>query len=167
MATYHSGIITGQEAEKLYSYPSLAAAGTSDTTLYLAGNGTWATVAAAFEHPTVNASLVGASFDNVTLGFGDNVTISQPTFDSLGHIDGLADWILTVPDDVATTTEAGLMSATDKIAVDGISSLQAQVASLAGLLSETLTASLDENGNLIFTRSNGASPITIALAGYY
>ena len=167
MATYHSGIITGQEAEKLYSYPLLPAAGTSDTTLYLAGNGTWVTAADAFEHSTVDASLVGAAFDNVTLGFGEGVTVSQPTFDSLGHIDGLADWVLTVSDDVATTTEAGLMSASDKIAVDSIASLEAQVASLAGLLSETLTGSLDANGNLVFTRSNGSSPISIALAGYY
>lgn len=167
MATYHSGIITGIEAEKLYSYPTLPAAGTSDTSLYLAGNGTWATVSDDFEHPTISAELVDVTYDNVTVGFGDAVTISQASFDSLGHIDGFTDWTLTMPDDIATTTEAGLMSAADKIALDNVTSLTALVDSLAGLLSETLTGSLDADGNLLFTRSNGSTPIKIELAGFY
>lgn len=163
MATYHTGVISGQEAEKLYSYPTLAAQGTTDTTLYLAGNGTWASAAGVYEHPTIDATI-GTPTTSQAPEFGEDVTISSYAFDSLGHFASLNNWTLTLPDYTATSIDAGLMSAQDKIS---LASFADRLASLEGLLTEQLTMNIDSDTGITFTRSNNTTALTIDIAGYY
>ncbi|MBR1580539.1 MAG: hypothetical protein IJ668_08595 [Selenomonadaceae bacterium] len=163
MANYHTGVISGQEAVKLYSYPTLPAEGTTDTSLFLAGNGTFTVP---FVHPTVTAAAGQPTVDQAP-GFGGYFTVSQVSRDSLGHVADISNWNITIPSAEATTVQAGLMSAADKIAVNNASSYEARIASLEALLSESLSVSVNGDGGLVFSRSNGTNAITVDYAGYY
>lgn len=78
-----------------------------------------ATNANNYTHPTYTART-GKPTANVTPGFGETVTISQVTSDSTGHVSNMTDRTITIPNAVATTGKAGLMSKEDKIKLDGI-----------------------------------------------
>ena len=163
MADYHSGIISGQEAVKLYSYPTLPAYNTSDTSLFLAGNGTFVEPVV---HPTITAASGYPTVDQAP-AFGGYFTVSQISRDSLGHVSDISNWNITIPSAEATSLQAGLMSAADKIVVNNASSYEARIASLEALMSESLSVSVNATGGLVFSRSNGTDAITIDYAGYY
>lgn len=59
-------------------------------------------------------SYTGKPTADQTPGFGDTVTVSQISQNTSGQVSG-TDRTITIPDATATTTSAGLMSATDKI----------------------------------------------------
>ena len=63
----------------------------------------------------------GKPTTNQAPGFGDAVTISQVTTDNSGRVTDLTDRTITIPDTLATTSSAGLLSAADKIKLDGVS----------------------------------------------
>lgn len=63
----------------------------------------------------------GKPTTNLTPDFGDTVTISQVTTDNSGRVTDLTDRTVTIPDTLATTSSAGLLSAADKIKLDGVS----------------------------------------------
>lgn len=83
------------------------------------GTLTWNGQDVIYEHPSYTART-GKPTTNQTPGFGDTVTISQIKSDGTGHVTAATDRTITIPNSVATTSAAGLMSATDKLKLDGI-----------------------------------------------
>lgn len=88
--------------------------------LYLRGDGTWAKPTdTVYSHPTYTART-GKPTANATPSFGGTFTVSQITSNTLGHVTGATDRTITIPNTTATTSTAGLMSASDKTKLDGI-----------------------------------------------
>ena len=108
----HNGLIPSDEADKLYSYPTLPA----DSSKVLRGNGTWGD---AYSHPTRTA-VTGKPTANQTPAFGGTATVSQYAFDTNGHISSATDRTIKIPNSTASSSAAGLMSAADKSKLDGI-----------------------------------------------
>ena len=79
-----------------------------------------------YVHPSQTART-GKPAANQTPTFGGTVTVSQVTNDNQGHVTGMTDRTITIPSTTASTTEAGLMSPTDKTKLDGISTNANQV----------------------------------------
>lgn len=57
---------------------------------------------------------------NQSPGFGDNFKVLSGTVNATGHLTEFADHTVTIPNATATDEVAGLMSATDKIKLDGV-----------------------------------------------
>lgn len=74
-----------------------------------------------YTHPTYTART-GKPTANATPAFGGTFTVSQITSDGTGHVTGATDRTITIPSTAATTSAAGLMSASDKSKLDGIAS---------------------------------------------
>ena len=72
-----------------------------------------------YTHPSYTART-GKPTANQTPAFGGTVTISQITSDASGHVTGATDRTIKIPSSAASTTAAGLMSAADKIKLNGI-----------------------------------------------
>ena len=83
-----------------------------------AGTAEWANEYS-YTHPTYTART-GKPTANATPAFGGTFTVSQITSDVTGHVTGATDRTITIPSATATTSAAGLMSATDKTKLDGI-----------------------------------------------
>ena len=79
-----------------------------------------------YVHPSQTART-GKPTANQTPAFGGSVTVSQVTNDNKGHVTGMTDRTITIPSTTASTTEAGLMSPTDKTKLDSISANANQV----------------------------------------
>lgn len=79
-----------------------------------------------YVHPSQTART-GKPAANQTPTFGGTVTVSQVTNDNQGHVTGMTDRTITIPSTTASTTEAGLMSPTDKTKLDSISANANQV----------------------------------------
>lgn len=79
-----------------------------------------------YVHPSQTVRT-GKPAANQTPTFGGTVTVSQVTNDNQGHVTGMTDRTITIPSTTASTTEAGLMSPTDKTKLDGISANANQV----------------------------------------
>lgn len=91
------------------------------------------TDAHAYTHPTYTART-GKPTSNAAPGFGGTFTVSQIASDGTGHVTGATDRTITIPSAVATTTAAGLMSASDKTALDSLSSGGVTKAAVAAAL---------------------------------
>ena len=85
---------------------------------YLKADGSWATP---YSHPTYTA-VDGKPDANATPGFGSTFTVTDITTNTLGHVTSGTSRTITIPSTAATTSAAGLMSATDKTKLDGIAS---------------------------------------------
>ena len=72
-----------------------------------------------YSHPTYTART-GKPTANATPEFGDTFTVSQITSDETGHVTGATDRTIQIPSSTATTSAAGLMSASDKTKLNGI-----------------------------------------------
>lgn len=72
-----------------------------------------------YTHPTYTART-GKPATDLTPAFGDTVTVSQVESDGTGHVTGMTDRTITIPTTEASSSAAGLMSATDKSKLDGI-----------------------------------------------
>ena len=72
-----------------------------------------------YAHPAYTART-GKPTGNQTPAFGGTVTVSQVTSDALGHVTGMTDRTIKMPDAVATQSAAGLMSKEDKAKLDNI-----------------------------------------------
>lgn len=79
-----------------------------------------------YVHPSQTVRT-GKPAANQTPTFGGTVTVSQVTNDNQGHVTGMTDRTITIPSTTASTTEAGLMSPTDKTKLDSISANANQV----------------------------------------
>lgn len=112
----HDGLIQSDEAEKLYSYPTLS--GDSDTFLNGAGD---------FDHPHVEyyageAQGVHYNDGNWILYIGGSVAIPSFLIDPRGHIKDIRAFRIYSRCSNATPTADGLMSAADKALLDSIAS---------------------------------------------
>lgn len=72
-----------------------------------------------YTHPTYTART-GVPTANATPAFGGTFSVSQPVSDATGHITAINSRTVTIPSTAATTSAAGLMSASDKTKLDGI-----------------------------------------------
>lgn len=73
----------------------------------------------AYTHPSYTART-GKPTGNQTPAFGETATVSQITSDATGHVTSATDRTIKIPNTEATTSTAGLMSASDKSKLDGI-----------------------------------------------
>lgn len=73
----------------------------------------------AYTHPSYTART-GKPTANATPAFGGTFTVSQIKSDATGHVTSATDRTVTIPNTEATTSAAGLMSASDKSKLDGI-----------------------------------------------
>lgn len=72
-----------------------------------------------YSHPTYT-SRTGAPTENQTPGFGSTFNVGQITSDSTGHVTGANTRTVRIPNTEASTSAAGLMSASDKSKLNGI-----------------------------------------------
>lgn len=72
-----------------------------------------------YVHPSYTART-GVPTAKQTPGFGSTFSVTQPVSDATGHITAMNSRTVTIPNTAATTSAAGLMSATDKTKLDGI-----------------------------------------------
>lgn len=72
-----------------------------------------------YTHPSYTART-GKPTANAAPAFGGTFTVSQITSNATGHVTGATDRTVTIPNTAATTSAAGLMSASDKTKLDGI-----------------------------------------------
>ena len=66
-----------------------------------------------YTHPSYTART-GVPTKNATPAFGGTFKVSQPVSDATGHITAINSRTITIPSSTATTSKAGLMSASDK-----------------------------------------------------
>ncbi len=150
----------------------------ADVGAFLKADGTWGDPPA-YSHPSYTART-GKPTANQTPGFGSTFTISQITSDSTGHVTGATDRTVKIPNTAATTSAAGLMSASDKTKLNNVSppyfgsgyglcsteaSTAAKVATLSGFVLNTngfvsikFTYDVPANATLNIN-STGAKPI--------
>ena len=72
-----------------------------------------------YTHPSYTART-GVPTANQTPAFGGTFNVSQPVSDATGHITAINSRTITIPKTEATTSKAGLMSASDKSKLDGL-----------------------------------------------
>lgn len=101
------------------------------------------TVAAGYTHPSYTART-GQPTANQSPAFGGTFTVSQITSDGTGHVTGAVNRTITIPSAAATTAAAGLMSAADKVKLNGI----ATGATANSYSTETWTFTLSTGGTV-------------------
>lgn len=106
----------------------------------------------------VSANTYGPASDSV-LSFGDTYSVPVFTVDSAGHMTSADTHILTIPNYNATTSKAGLMSASDKSKIDSIETGATKVA-VDDTLSET-----SENPVQNKVLNNAISNINVLIGG--
>ena len=72
-----------------------------------------------YTHPSYTART-GVPTANQTPAFGGTFNVSQPVSDATGHITAINSRTVTIPSTEATTSSAGLMSASDKSKLNGM-----------------------------------------------
>lgn len=78
-----------------------------------------------YTHPSYTART-GVPTKNATPAFGGKFKVSQPVSDATGHITAINSRTITIPNSTATTSAAGLMSASDKTKLDTITDYVAE-----------------------------------------
>ena len=78
-----------------------------------------------YTHPSYTART-GVPTKNVTPAFGGKFKVSQPVSDATGHITAINSRTITIPNSTATTSAAGLMSASDKTKLGAITDYVAE-----------------------------------------
>ena len=87
---------------------------------FLRADGTWVVpIDTKYTHPTYTA-VDGKPDADATPGFGGTFTVTDITTNTLGHVTAGTSRTITIPNATATTSAAGLMSATDKTKLNGI-----------------------------------------------
>lgn len=113
-----------------------------------------------YTHPAYTAQT-GKPAANQTPGFGEAVTVSQVTSDATGHVSGMTDRTITIPNAAATQSAAGLMSAADKTKLDGVDGLlddlEAKVDDVV-IISDTQPTSED---NKLWVKETGEAGVQV------
>ena len=78
-----------------------------------------------YTHPSYTART-GVPTKNATPAFGGKFKVSQPVSDATGHITAINSRTITIPNSTATTSAAGLMSASDKTKLSAITDYVAE-----------------------------------------
>ena len=106
-ATYDT--FTGASASTNGTRGLVPAPSSGDQNKYLCGNGSWASVPAAYTHPSYTART-GNPTTNQTPTFGGTFTVSQITSDATGHVTAANDKTVTIPSlPTASAATAGVV----------------------------------------------------------
>lgn len=132
-----SGIASGAEVNQnafsnvTIGATTIAADSKTDTLTLDAGNNiiltpnatedkiTIAAIDTVYTHPSYTAKT-GVPTKNQKPAFGGTFKVSQPVSDATGHITAINSRTITIPSSTATTSNAGLMSASDKTKLDAM-----------------------------------------------
>ena len=172
-----SGIATGAEVNQndfsniVVGSTTVAADSKTDTLTLVAGDNitltpdatndkiTIASKDTVYTHPSYTART-GVPTANQTPAFGDTFNVSQPVSDATGHITAINSRTITIPKTEATTSKAGLMSASDKSKLDGI-----QADTYLNKTGDTMTGALCFTEGVGFGTGTPASTITNPVEG--
>lgn len=112
-----------------------------------------------YTHPSYTART-GVPTANQTPAFGGTFNVSQPISDATGHITAINSRTITIPKTEATTSKAGLMSASDKSKLDGL-----QADTYLNKTGDTMTGALCFTEGVGFGIGTPASTITNPVEG--
>lgn len=112
-----------------------------------------------YTHPSYTART-GVPTANQTPAFGGTFNVSQPISDATGHITAINSRTITIPKTEATTSKAGLMSASDKSKLDGL-----QADTYLNKTGDTMTGALCFTEGVGFGTGTPASTITNPVEG--
>ena len=112
-----------------------------------------------YTHPSYTART-GVPTENQTPAFGGTFKVSQPVSDATGHITAINSRTITIPKTEATTSKAGLMSASDKSKLDGL-----QADTYLNKTGDTMTGALCFTNGVGFGTGDPASTITNPVEG--
>lgn len=112
-----------------------------------------------YTHPSYTART-GVPTANQTPAFGGTFNMSQPVSDATGHITAINSRTVTIPSTEATTSSAGLMSASDKSKLDGL-----QADTYLNKTGDTMTGALCFTEGVGFGTGTPASTITNPVEG--
>ena len=112
-----------------------------------------------YTHPSYTART-GVPTANQTPAFGGTFNVSQPVSDATGHITAINSRTITIPKTEATTSKAGLMSASDKTKLDGL-----QADTYLNKTGDTMTGALCFTEGIGFGTGTPASTITNPVEG--
>ena len=172
-----SGIAAGAEANQnafsniVVGSTTVAADSKTDTLTLVAGTNVTLTPDATndkititskdtvYTHPSYTART-GVPTANQTPAFGGTFNVSQPVSDATGHITAINSRTITIPKTEATTSKAGLMSASDKSKLDGI-----QANTYLNKTGDTMTGALCFTEGIGFGTGTPASTITNPVEG--
>ena len=133
------GIATGAEVNQnafsnvTVGSTTIAADSKTDTLTIVAGNNI-----ALAPDPTNDKIIIahasytkrtGVPTKNAAPAFGETFKVSQPVSDATGHITAINSRTITIPSSTATTSKAGLMSASDKTTLSAIKDYIVEVGS--------------------------------------
>jgi hypothetical protein len=124
-------------------------------------------------HPAYTART-GAPTTNQTPAFGGTFSITQPVSDGSGHITGMNSRTVKIPNNVASGSAAGLMSASDKsklneIKVSGINATYGKETiskATTGPISKTVTISHKTDIVFLWVLNNATYRTVIVLNSY-
>ncbi len=127
----------------------------------------------AYTHPTYTART-GEPTANQTPSFGGTFSISQPVSDGSGHITGMNSRTVKIPNNAASASAAGLMSAADKsklneIKVSGINVTYGKETiskATTGPISKTVTISHKTDIVFLWVLNNATYRTVIVLNSY-
>lgn len=114
-----------------------------------------------YTHPSYTART-GVPTANQTPAFGGTFNVSQPISDATGHITAINSRTITIPKTEATTSKAGLMSASDKSKLDGL-----QADTYLNKTGDTMTGALCFTEGVGFGTGTPASTITNPVEGQF
>lgn len=114
-----------------------------------------------YTHPSYTART-GVPTANQTPAFGGTFNVSQPVSDATGHITAINSRTVTIPSTEATTSSAGLMSASDKSKLDGL-----QADTYLNKTGDTMTGALCFTEGIGFGTGTPASTITNPVEGQF
>lgn len=172
-----NGIATGAEVNQnafsniVVGSTTVAADSTTDTLTLVAGDNitltpdatndkiTIASKDTVYTHPSYTART-GVPTANQTPAFGGTFNVSQPVSDATGHITAINSRTITIPKTEATTSKAGLMSASDKTKLDGL-----QADTYLNKTGDTMTGALCFTEGVGFGTGTPASTITNPVEG--
>lgn len=102
----------------------------------------------AYTHPTYTA-LTGLPNALQNPGFGSSFTITQPVSDETGHITAMNTRAVVIPNAVATSSDDGLMSSTDKTKLEATNVAYGTCSTAAGTAAKVITISGNTNWKLV------------------
>ena len=112
-----------------------------------------------YTHPSYT-TRTGVPTADQTPAFGGTFNVSQPISDATGHITAINSRTITIPGTEATTSKAGLMSASDKSKLDGI-----QANTYLNKTGDTMTGALCFTEGVGFGTGTPVSTITNPVEG--
>ena len=172
-----NGIATGAEVNQnafsniVIGSTTIAADNKTDTLTLIAGDNvtltpdatndkiTIASKDTVYTHPSYT-TRTGVPTANQTPAFGGTFKVSQPVSDATGHITAINSRTITIPKTEATTSKAGLMSASDKSKLDGL-----QADTYLDKTGDTMTGALCFTSGVGFGTGDPASTITNPVEG--